>query len=130
MVGGLVNDAEDVWVKGPPKMSADFIHLIKNESSKTVYSALIRTINKRRYRCVSRVKKPRTPIFRDKDYWRSPWGNLLREPSVKIPGSYDFAVDFEFRTSFSILWWRNVNSTRSLIQWRMQLVLAALKRYL
>ena len=28
MVGGSVNDSEDVWVKGPEKMSADFIHLI------------------------------------------------------------------------------------------------------
>ena len=62
MVGGLVNDAEDVWVKGPAKMSEDFIHLVNNESSKTVYSALIRTINKRRYRYVSRVKKTRTSI--------------------------------------------------------------------
>ena len=35
MVGGLVNDAEDVWVKGPAKMAEDFIHLINNESSKT-----------------------------------------------------------------------------------------------
>ena len=76
MVGGLVNDSEDVWVKGPAKMSADFIHLINNDSSKTVYSALIRNIKKRRYRYISRVKKPRTSISRDKDYWRSPWGNL------------------------------------------------------
>ena len=68
MVGGLVNDAEDVWVKGPAKMSADFIHLIKNGSFKTVYSALIRNTNKRRYRYVSRYKKPGTSISRDKDY--------------------------------------------------------------
>jgi hypothetical protein len=99
MVGGLVNDAEDVWVKGPAKMSEDFIHLVNNESSKTVYSALIRTINKRRYRDVSRVKKPRTSISRDKDYWHSPWGNLLREPTVKIPGSYYYK---RFRRRFRI----------------------------
>jgi hypothetical protein len=47
MVGGSVNDSEDVWVKGPEKMSADFIYLINNDSFKTVYSALIRTIKKR-----------------------------------------------------------------------------------
>ena len=29
MVGGLVNDSEDVWVKAPEKMSADFIILIE-----------------------------------------------------------------------------------------------------
>ena len=65
-----------------------------------LYSALIRTIiKKRRYRYVSRVKKPRTSISRDKDYWRSPWGNLLREPSVKIPGSYYYK---RFRRRFRI----------------------------
>ena len=102
MVGGLVNDSKDVWVKGPEKMSADFIHLINNDSSKTVYSALICTIKKRRYRYVSRVKKPRTSISRDKDYWRSPWGiyygNLLSKFQDRII-TKDFAVDFEFRTS-------------------------------
>ena len=47
-------------------MSADFIHLINNDSFKTVYSALIRTIKKRRYRYVSRVKGKITGIaFRD-----------------------------------------------------------------
>jgi hypothetical protein len=62
MVGSLVSDSEDVWVKGPAKMSADFIHLINNDSSKTVYSSLIRTIKNRRYRYVSRVKRTRTSI--------------------------------------------------------------------
>ena len=80
-------------------MSADFIHLINNDTSKTVYTALIRNIKKRRYRYVSRVKKPRTSISRDKDYWRSPWGNLLRDPSVKIPGSYYYK---RFRRRFRI----------------------------
>ena len=37
MVGSLVNDNEDVWVKGPEKMSADFIHLYKNDSSSTIF---------------------------------------------------------------------------------------------
>ena len=41
MVGGLVNDSEDVWVKVPAKMTADFIHLINNDSSKTVYNSAL-----------------------------------------------------------------------------------------
>jgi hypothetical protein len=67
MVGGSVNDSEDVWVKGPEKMSADFIYLINNDSFKTVYSALIRTIKKRRYHYdVRRVKGKITgKAFRD-----------------------------------------------------------------
>ena len=65
------------------KMSADFLHLCNHDASRTVYSALIRIIKRRRYRYVSRVKKSRTSIVRNKEYWRSPWGNLLREPSVK-----------------------------------------------
>ena len=32
MVGGLVNDSEDVLVKGPEKMSADLIHLNANSN--------------------------------------------------------------------------------------------------
>ena len=99
MVGGLVNDQEDEWVKGPAKMSADFIHLCNNDSTRTVYSALIRIIKKRRYRYVSRVKKSQTSIIRDKEYWRSPWGILLREPSVKVPGSYYYK---RFRRRFRI----------------------------
>ena len=35
MVGSLVNDNENVWVKVPEKMSADFIHLFNNDSSRT-----------------------------------------------------------------------------------------------
>ena len=35
MVESLVNDNEDVWVKVPEKMSADFIHLCNNDSSRT-----------------------------------------------------------------------------------------------
>ena len=37
MVGSLVNDNEDVWVKGPEIMSADFIHLCNNDSSSTIF---------------------------------------------------------------------------------------------
>ena len=60
--------------------------------------ALLRS--ERRYRYVSRVvKKSRTSITRDKDYWRSPWGNLFREPTVKIPGSYYYK---RFRRRFRI----------------------------
>ena len=36
MVGSLVNDNEDVEVKSPEKMSADFIHLYNNDSSRTI----------------------------------------------------------------------------------------------
>ena len=69
MVGGLVNDQEDEWVKGPAaKMSAYFLHLCNHDSSRTVYSALIRIIKGRRYRYVSRVKKSRTSIVRDKEF--------------------------------------------------------------
>ena len=100
MVGGLVNDQEDEWVKGPAKMSADFIHLCNHDSSRTVSRALIRIIKKRKYRYVSRVKKSRTSIVLNKEYWRSPWGNLLREPSVKVPGSYYYK---RFRSRFRIL---------------------------
>ena len=99
MVGGLVNDQEDEWVKGPAKMCADFIHLFNHDSSRTVSSALIRVIRGRRYRYVSRVKKPRTSVARNKEYWRSPWGILLREPSVKVPGSYYYK---RFRRRFRI----------------------------
>ena len=52
MVGGLVNDQEDEWVKGPAKMSADFLHLCNHDSSRSVSSALIRIIKGRRYRYV------------------------------------------------------------------------------
>ena len=82
IVGGLVNNQEDEWVKGPAKMSADFIHLCNNDSTRTVYSALIRIIKKRRYRYVSIVKRLRTSSIRDKEYWRSSWGNLLRESII------------------------------------------------
>jgi hypothetical protein len=77
----------DVWVKGPAKMSADLIHLINIDSSKTVYSSLIRTIKNRRYRYVSRVKKTRTSISRDKDFWRSPWDPSL-DKSVCASSAY------------------------------------------
>ena len=64
-----------------------FILLINNDSSKTVYSSLIRTIKNRRYRYVSRVKKTRTSISRDKDYWRSPWDPSL-DKSVCASSAY------------------------------------------
>jgi hypothetical protein len=41
--------------------------LAECDSSRTVYSALIRIIKKRRYRYFSRVKKSRTSIIRDKE---------------------------------------------------------------
>ena len=59
MVGGLVNDQEDEWVKGPAKMSADFLHLCNHDSSRTVYSALNRILKGRRYRYVSRELRSR-----------------------------------------------------------------------
>jgi hypothetical protein len=97
MVGGLVNDdQEDEWVKGPAKMSSDFLHLCNHDSSRSVYRALIRIIKGRRYRYVSRVKKSRTSIV---EYWRSPKGILLREPSLKVPGSYYYK---RFRRRFRI----------------------------
>ena len=37
MVGSLANDNEDVWVKSPEKMSADFIHFYNNDSSSTIF---------------------------------------------------------------------------------------------
>ena len=95
----MVNDQEDEWVKGPAKMCADFMHLCNNDSSKAVYSALIRVIKKRRYRYMRKQKKLRTSVKRSKDYWRSPWGNLLRNPAVKIPGSYYYK---RFRRRFRI----------------------------
>ena len=55
-------------------MSVDyFIHLCNNDSTRTAYSSLIRIIKKRRYLYVSRLKKSRTSIIRDKEYWRSTW---------------------------------------------------------
>jgi hypothetical protein len=97
VVAGLVNDAQDTWLNGPAEMGESFLNLCNNfDSDKSVQRALIRVIKKRRYRYVRKVKKSRTSVPRDKDYWRSPWGKLLRNPSVKVPGSY-FAKQFRRR---------------------------------
>jgi hypothetical protein len=99
VVAGLVNDAQDPWVQGPAQMGEAFSNLCNFDSDKLVYRALIRVIKKRRYRYVRKAKIPRTSVPRDKDYWRSPWGKLLRNPSLKISGSYFYK---QFRRRFRI----------------------------
>ena len=47
------------------------------------------------------LKIPRTSVPRDKDYWRSPWGKILRNPHVKIPGNNCYYKRFRRRFCIS-----------------------------
>ena len=82
-------------------MQTLFIFICNNDSSRTVYRALNRVIKNRRYCYVRTLKIPRTSVPRDKDYWRSTWGKILRNPHVKIPGNNCYYKRFRRRFCIS-----------------------------
>ena len=84
VVAGLVNDAQDPWLKGPAEMGEAFVNLCNGDMNKSVYRALIRVIKKRRYRYVRKYKLKRTSVPRDKDYWRSSRKKIKITRVIKI----------------------------------------------
>ena len=85
----LINEVPDEWVHGSDEQEEYFANLLSTRSA--LLPAIIRIIKKQKYRSKQRVsnKKKRTSIIlRKKKYWDSPWGQMLKDPSIKIPGSY------------------------------------------
>ena len=52
------------------------------------------------------MKILRSFVPRDKDYWRSPWGEILRNPHAKIPGNNFYCKRYRrrFRISYELFY--------------------------
>ena len=97
-VDELINDVPDEWVYGPDQQEEHFKNLLSTRSG--LLPAIIRIIKKRKYRSKPRFsKKKRTNVLRNKKYWDSPWGQMLKDSTTKIPGSYMYK---RFRRRFRI----------------------------
>ena len=94
-----IDKLSNEWVYGPDQQEEHFKNLLSTRSG--LLPAIIRIIKKREYRSKPRIsnKKRRTFILRNKKYWDSPWGQMLQDPSTKIPGSYMYK---RFRRRFRI----------------------------
>ncbi len=94
-----IDEIINEWVYGPDQQEEHFKNLLSTRSG--LLPAIIRIIKKRKYRSKPRIsnKKMRTFILRNEKYWDSPWGQMLKDPSTKIPGSYLYK---RFRRRFRI----------------------------
>ena len=95
----LTNDCADMWIKGVETQETAFKNLMVH-SDFALAKALIRIHKGRKYRSrPKKLRKKRTKVPHNKNYWNSIWGQLIRHPSVSVPNSTMYK---RFRRRFRI----------------------------